>query len=275
VNYRHAYHAGNFADVLKHAALTIALEHLRQKDKGFAVIDTHAGRGLYDLSAAEALKTGEAAAGIGQLRQRTDGPAALSPYLRIASSFGEDRYPGSPLFAASLLRPQDRLVAMEKHPDECAALTMALRPFVKTRAICADGYGRLASFLPPPERRGLILIDPPYEAADEWTQVSRAATDGLKRFATGIYLLWYPFKAQGDTDRFFGEILTASPRGALRIELDLGAEAGAPPSKLRAAGLAVINPPFGFEEKMRAGAGFLAQVFASHARNPVDIRSLP
>ena len=174
MNYRHAYHAGNFADVMKHTALVAVLLHLRKKQAPFAVIDTHAGRGLYDLSGTEAGKTGEARQGIASLGDAPAGNEVLQTYLDTARSFGSGTYPGSPLIAAHLLRPQDRLVAIEKHPEECEALTTALKPFHKTRAVCADGYERLAVLLPPPERRGAILIDPPFEAPDEFAQMADA-----------------------------------------------------------------------------------------------------
>src|SRR6185312_17179965 len=165
MNYRHAYHAGNFADVVKHIALTGVLLHLRKKETPFAVIDSHAGRGLYDLSGTEAKRTGEAASGIEKLRG-LKGEGALGRYLEIAGE--SDLYPGSPVIAAKLLRPQDRLVAIEKHPQEFASLRQALAPWRKARAVEGDGAAKLPALLPPAERRGLVLIDPPFEAADEF-----------------------------------------------------------------------------------------------------------
>ena len=160
MNYRHSLHAGNFADVVKHLALVAVLGHLAKKDAPFAVIDSHAGRGRYDLAAAEAQKTGEARTGIERLRGMP-GPPLLERYLALVASEGANRYPGSPLIAARMLRPQDRLVAVEKHPEEAAALKQLLAPWRKARVEEADGYARLAALLPPPERRGLVLIDPP------------------------------------------------------------------------------------------------------------------
>src|SRR5690242_18399095 len=143
MNYRHAFHAGNFADVVKHVALVAILEDLKKKDAPFAIIDTHAGRGLYDLGSSEALRTGEAQSGIERLRAVTGGPPVLTTYLELVRSFGERSYPGSSLVAARLKRPCDRLVAVEKHPEEEAALARSLAPFAKTRVVLANGYAQL------------------------------------------------------------------------------------------------------------------------------------
>src|SRR3984957_5654593 len=165
MNYRHAFHAGNFADVVKHLALIRILLHLRRKETPFAVIDSHAGRGVYDFTSDEARATCEAETGIERVRG-LGGPETLRTYLALAADL--HAYPGSPLIAASLLRPQDRLVAVEKHPEEVAVLKKTLAPFRKARVEEGDGYRALAGLLPPLERRGLILIDPPFEAEDEF-----------------------------------------------------------------------------------------------------------
>ena len=255
MNYRHAYHAGNFADVMKHTALVAVLLHLRKKQAPFAVIDTHAGRGLYDLSGTEAGKTGEARQGIASLGDAPAGNEVLQTYLDTARSFGSGTYPGSPLIAAHLLRPQDRLVAIEKHPEECEALTTALKPFHKTRAVCADGYERLAVLLPPPERRGAILIDPPFEAPDEFAQMADALGNALRRFATGIYLLWFPIKTKSDADALSGEVLARGAAKLLRLQLDVGASAE---GRLTQTGLLIVNPPYGFDAQMREALSALA-----------------
>lgn len=258
MNYRHAYHAGNFADVVKHVALAAALAHLKKKDKPFRVIDTHAGRGLYDLGGAEAAKTGEAQSGIVRL---VDAPP-LQAYLDIARSFGDARYPGSPLIAAKMLRPGDALVAIEKHPEEHAALVATLAPFARAKTVLGDGYERLAALLPPPERRGLVLIDPPYEATDEFDRVAAAFAAAHRRFATGIYLLWLPIKRRVDADALAGEILHAGATKLLLLTLDVGRAPDAAPERLSATGLLVVNPPFGFAEEMRAALGILEKQLA-------------
>jgi 23S rRNA (adenine2030-N6)-methyltransferase len=176
VNYRHAFHAGNFADVVKHTALAAILLHLRKKDKPFRVIDTHAGRGIYDLDSEAAQRTGEAAGGIARLADLAGAslPPALTTYLDIVRATGAAYYPGSPLIAAQLLRENDKLIAIEKHPEDEAVLAQTLARFKNAKSACADGYTRLAALLPPPERRGLVLIDPPFEAEDEFRHRRRS-----------------------------------------------------------------------------------------------------
>ena len=270
MNYRHAYHAGNFADVLKHAALVAVLQHLGRKPAAFAVIDTHGGRGLYDLGGKEAMKTGEAQAGIVKLLARDDLSGLLAAYVALVRSFGEGRYPGSPLIAARLLRQEDRLVAVEKHPEECAELTALLSQEKRARVICGDGYAALAKLVPPPERRGVVLIDPPYEAENEFETASRALAQAYRRFATGIFLFWYPAKERPRVDAAAGELVTAGIKELLRLELDLG---GRPEERLSATGLLVINPPFGFAAGMQRVGAYLAQVLGEgkHTRFRSDV----
>jgi 23S rRNA (adenine2030-N6)-methyltransferase len=271
MNYRHGYHAGNFADVVKHIALIAILTHLKKKDTPFAMIDTHGGRGLYDLSGGAARKTGEAANGIGRLRDLAGPlPPVLAAYLQMAGQ-GKS-YPGSPLIAARLLRPVDRMVAIEKHPEEAAALRAVLAPWRKATVEEADGYARLPKLLPPPERRGLTLIDPPFEATDEFEQLAAALRAAWRRFPTGIYLIWYPIKAQGAADAFVGEALATGASAALTI----GITVEVPPAqdgreKLSRAGLLVLNPPHGFAEEMAAVLARLEPVLA--ARTQLEIRA--
>ena len=271
MNYRHAYHAGNFADVVKHLALVSILLHLRKKETPFAVIDSHAGRGRYDLAGGEAARTGEAANGIGRLAGLGDAEGALGEYLRLAA--GSEFYPGSPAIAAALLRPQDRLVAIEKHPEEATLLKAALVRFRNAHAEQADGYKRLAALLPPPERRGIVLIDPPFESPEEFHDAARALGEALRRFATGIYLLWFPIKSVGEANTFCGEVLATGVKRALRIDIDIGASGKAIGNKerLTAAGLIVINPPFGFAEEMRATLARVAPLLSDNARAEVRV----
>jgi 23S rRNA (adenine2030-N6)-methyltransferase len=247
MNYRHAFHAGNFADVVKHLALISILVHLKRKEAAFAVIDTHAGRGLYDLTGGEAKRSGEAASGVARLADSNHRPALLATYLDLVRSCGEGRYPGSPLIAAKLLRPQDRLIAVEKHPVEAQALAGLLRPFSRVRIMEADGYEKLPTLLPPPERRGLVLIDPPYETPDEFERAARAVGDIRSRFATGIVLIWFPVKSAAAASAFCGEVLQTGVGKLLRLDIDTGAGG----EKMAAAGLLVVNPPFGFADEMR------------------------
>ena len=256
MNYRHAYHAGNFADVAKHLALVAALVHLGKKDKAFFVLDTHGGSGRYDLTGDAARRTGEADSGIEKLRAlagRTDLPEILNTYLEIAAR-DEGHYPGSPLIAARLLRAQDRLVAIEKHPEDAAALKAVLAPFRNAKAVEGDGYRRLPALLPPPERRGLVLIDPPYEAPDEFRIAAGALTAAWRRFATGTYMLWFPIKSKAAADAFCGEVLSAGLTRALRIDIELQSTPRDAKERLTAAGLLVVNPPFGLDRQMREAA---------------------
>jgi 23S rRNA (adenine2030-N6)-methyltransferase len=240
--------------VLKHAALVAVLVHLRKKEAAFAVIDAHAGGGLYDLSSVEAKKTGEAEGGILRVLAQSDLPGPLAQYRDIVRGFGEARYPGSPLIAATLLRRQDRLVAIEKHPEESARLAASLAGNKRCRVIEGDYRTRLKGLLPPPERRGLVLIDPPYEAENEVVEAARAVIQSWCRFATGIYLLWYPAKHRASVDAAAGELLTAGISSLLRLELDIGApQASTEPGRappMSATGLLVVNPPYGFADQM-------------------------
>src|SRR5579871_2490048 len=265
MNYRHAYHAGNFADVLKHAALVLALLHLRRKEKAFAVIDTHAGRGIYETGSGESKKTGEAAAGIGRLLTFSSVPGPLLRYVELVRGFGDGHYPGSPLIAARLLRAQDRLLAVEQQDEEFQRLEGELRSTANARAVHGDGYRELLRGLPPPERRGAILIDPPYERADEFTRAADALIAAYHRFATGIYLLWYPAKELPQVSATAAELLNAGIRSLLRIDLDIALQSEPRADRgpaMRATGILVVNPPFRFAEEMQKVVDFLAQALA-------------
>jgi 23S rRNA (adenine2030-N6)-methyltransferase len=278
MNYRHGYHAGNFADVLKHTALCELLRLLTSKDKKLFVLDTHAGAGGYDLSTGPARRTGEAEAGIGRLRTapRAGMPASVARYLSAVAAFdrkfGSARdtadgplrhYPGSPRLVRAALRLGDRFVACELHPAEAMALK---REFAGDRAVevrQADGYHTLKAALPPPERRGLILIDPPFEANDEFERVLRGLRHGLRRFATGCFAVWYPIK-DAAADAFAQELAAFRP---LILELWLD---GLEPGKLAACGLAVINPPWRFEEAMREALPWIAEALGPGVRARVS-----
>ena len=266
MNYRHAFHAGNFADVLKHAALVSVLQHLKKKEKPFAVIDTHAGRGIYQTAGVEAERTGEVTEGIGRLLSLSSVPGILADYTAVVRRFGEGRYPGSPLIAALMLRPKDRLVAVEFETTEYDALAKQLSAIPNARAVQGDGYRELSHLLPPAERRAAILIDPPYEREDEFARAAGNLVPAYRRFATGIYLLWYPAKVLPLVSATAAELLNAGIRSLLRVELDVGAK-DAPPRPGReppmtATGILVINPPFGFVSEMQAILPFLAEMLA-------------
>jgi 23S rRNA (adenine2030-N6)-methyltransferase len=264
MNYRHGFHAGNFADVLKHTALCELVRLLTAKDKKLFVLDTHAGAGGYDLGGSLAQRTGEAESGIGRLATapRDGMPGAVARYLSAVAAYDRKfgpaggslrRYPGSPRLIRAFLRPTDRCVACELHPGEALALK---REFAGDRAVevrAIDGYQALKAYLPPPERRGLVLIDPPFEAMDEFERLLRAVRHGTRRFATGCYAIWYPIKDEAAAASFVAAL--AAPR-LLTLELRLGASVE--PGKLAACGLAVINPPWRFDEAMREALPWIA-----------------
>jgi 23S rRNA (adenine2030-N6)-methyltransferase len=254
MNYRHGYHAGNFADVVKHIALVAILQHLKKKDAAFAVLDSHAGRGRYDLTGEQAGKTGEARNGIARLNGLSGPmPEALATYLSLARQ--SHAYPGSPLIAAQLLRNQDRLTAIEKHPEEFAVLKEVLMPFRSVTVESGDGYARAVKLLPPPARRGLVLMDPPFESPDEFSVLAQALREGARKFATGIFLAWYPIKSQAEADAFTGEVLAGDITKALVVDTRITA----PEGKLGRAGLLVINPPYGFAAVLQDVAGAIAR----------------
>jgi 23S rRNA (adenine2030-N6)-methyltransferase len=276
MNYRHGYHAGNFADVLKHAALCELLRLLLSKDKKLFVLDTHAGAGGYDLAGKLAERTGEAEAGIARLAAapRAGMPEAVARYLAQVAAYDRKfgpsggnprRYPGSPRLIRAALRPGDRFIACELHAEDALALK---REFAGDRAVevrQADGYKVLKAMLPPPERRGLVLIDPPFEATDEFERLARAVRQGLRRFATGCYAIWYPIKDEAAAAAFVAS-LEAPKR--LVMELRLGGDVGA--GKLAACGVAVINPPWRFEEAMAEALPWIARCLGPGVRATIS-----
>ncbi|RWC50076.1 MAG: 23S rRNA (adenine(2030)-N(6))-methyltransferase RlmJ [Mesorhizobium sp.] len=256
MNYRHAYHAGNFADVVKHVVLTRLIEYLKQKDKAFRVIDTHAGIGRYDLSSVEAQKTGEWQGGIGRL---IDAPfaapvaALLAPYLETVRSLnpegGIHKYPGSPLIARHLMRKQDRLTAIELHPKDVAKLRMLFAGDFQARIIELDGWLALGAHLPPKEKRGLVLIDPPFEEAGEFERLVDGLMRAHKRWPGGIYALWYPIKDRKAIIAFRKALKQSGIPKLLDIEFEIRPASSEP--SLDGSGLLVVNPPFTLEGELR------------------------
>jgi 23S rRNA (adenine2030-N6)-methyltransferase len=241
MNYRHAFHAGNFADCLKHAALVWLLRAMARKPGGFLYLDTHAGIGRYDLSDGPALRTGEWRAGIGRLRERPD--PALADYLAQVESLG--LYPGSPVLARALLRRQDRMVACELHPEDYRSLRLAFLDDAQVAIHKRDAWEALGAFLPPPERRGLVLIDPPYEAEDEFDRLAEGLRTAWRRFPTGVFAAWYPIKHRAPVRAFDIAVREAGLRDVVAAELALRAPLD--PARLNGCGLLVVNPPFRFE----------------------------
>jgi 23S rRNA (adenine2030-N6)-methyltransferase len=262
MNYRHAYHAGNFADVLKHAVLVWAVRYLQQKDGPLCLIDTHGGAGLYDLGSEAARKTGEAAGGILRLADAAGVPAVLAPYLELvrrANEGGEVQcYPGSPWLVAQMLRARDRAVISELHSEDAADLRVRLRGVERVRIVEGDGYALLNKSAPPPEKRGLVLIDPPFEETDEFETLGRAFVNAYGKWPTGSYVVWYPIKDRAAVERFHHELLNARVAKMATITLDIGAvEQG-----LNACGLLLINPPWTLEQDWREPLKWLAALLA-------------
>jgi 23S rRNA (adenine2030-N6)-methyltransferase len=242
MNYRHVYHAGNFADCMKHALLLVLLDAMRRKNTPFLVLDTHAGAGHYDISSPQAAKTNESQAGIARLREAA--PPALSDYLATITKLG--LYPGSPAITAAKLRPTDRLIACELHPEDAATLRRNLPATAQIAIHQRDGYAALPAFLPPPEKRALILIDPPFERADEFSVLAQSLIAAHKKFPTGIYAAWYPIKSRA-LARDFHETLKLSPIRDV-ITAELLRRPPHDPARLNGCGLLIINPPYKFAE---------------------------
>ena len=262
LSYRHSFHAGNHADVLKHIVLMLILENLKLKDKGFYYLDTHAGVGRYQLSSDEAEKTGEYKEGIGRLWERTDLPQEISRYVDLIKhlNFGAKAlryYAGSPLIAAQLLRPQDRALLTELHPRDFPLLRNNFKEFKNVSVKCDNGFQQLKATLPPKERRGLVLIDPPYELKEDYDLVVKAAEEGYKRFATGTYAIWYPVVLRHQTKRIFKGLQASGIRKILKIELAVRPDSDQ--RGMTASGMAVINPPWTLENQMKAILPYLVK----------------
>ena len=269
MNYRHAFHAGNFADVLKHVVLTLVIEHLKLKATPFRVIDTHAGVGVYDLSAEEAARTGEWRDGIDRLIGPDASPLPedvrrlLAPYLdaigRLNGGARGPLYPGSPRLALELMRPGDRLIANELHPLDRAQLELEMRGDRRAKVLGLDGWQALRAVLPPRERRGVILVDPPFEETGEFERLAQGLAAAVDRFASGIYLLWYPIKDLAAVGAFKRRLAMAGHAKLLAVELCVAAHT----DRLAAAGLIISNPPFRLEEDLRTLLPFLAARLAT------------
>jgi len=261
VNYRHIFHAGNFADVFKHAVLTLLLKALAAKDKPFCYLETHAGGGRYDLDSEAARKTGEARDGIGRLWEQREQFPELADYFSAVAALNPGGplrfYPGSPAVVCPMLRAADRLLLYELLPEECARLRDAYARDARVQVFCQDGYAGLKAQLPPHERRGLVLIDPSYEAEDEFTRASEALKLAHARWATGIYALWYPVKARAPVARLHRVLAASGIRKILCAELMLYPEDTA--FRLNGSGMVIVNPPWQLDRTLQS---LLPQVLA-------------
>ena len=275
MNYRHAFHAGSFADVVKHAVLARVVMHLREKPSAFRVLDTHAGAGLTRLAGREASRTGEWRRGIGRLLAADLDPAVralLAPYLEAIGRYELDgslaAYPGSPLLALAWMRPQDRLIACELVPAAVRALQRALGKEPRAKVIPIDGWTALGAYLPPKERRGVVLIDPPFEAPGEFDRLVEQLARAHRKWATGIYLLWYPIKDLAAVDRFGRQVAELGVPKILRAEVRIAAR---PDKSLIGSGLLLVNPPWRLEAELKKLLPALAEVLGRDQRGGVRL----
>jgi 23S rRNA (adenine2030-N6)-methyltransferase len=267
MNYRHAYHAGNFADVLKHSVLVGLIEALKQKQTPFCYVDTHAGRGRYDLHGEEARKTREFADGVLRLLDAARLPAALHVYLNLVRALNAGRgsdialYPGSPLLASLLLRDTDRALLCELQPEEAGHLRALFKADSRVAVHERDGYEALRSLLPPKEKRGLVLIDPPFEAQDgEFRLIEAALKQAQSRWPTGIYAVWYPIKLRQQLAGFYRWLRGSGFGKVLAAELLVHPDNSA--LRLNGSGMVIINPPWKFERQLEELLPVLAQHLA-------------
>ncbi|MDH2924296.1 23S rRNA (adenine2030-N6)-methyltransferase [Nicoletella semolina] len=261
LSYRHSFHAGNHADVLKHLVLTLILETLKQKEKGFFYLDTHSGVGRYSLSSAEAEKTGEYVEGIARLWDRCDLPEEVALYVQEIKKINRGKlryYAGSPLLAVNQLRPQDRALLTELHPADYPLLRQEFAKIQNVTTKRENGFQQLKSALPPKEKRGLVLIDPPYELKEDYELVVKAIIEGYKRFATGIYAIWYPVVLRQHTKRIIRGLQETGIRKILQIELSVRPDSDQ--RGMTASGMIVINPPWQLEAQMKKVLPYLTSV---------------
>lgn len=255
MNYRHAFHAGNFADVHKHLVLLSLLQRLQRKPKPLFYLDTHAGRGMYDLRSEAASRSGEWRHGIGRLMDLRPANEDLRRYLdavRAAQAAPQEppaRYPGSPLLAAGQLRAEDRIVLVEKQVQEARALEEAVGRRRGLAVVCGDGYAAMKTYLPPRENRGLVMIDPPYESDGEFASARQALQTGLRRWPNGMFALWYPVKATPEAARLRAGLQGSGLRKLLRVELNL--HPADSPLGLNGSGLIIANPPWQFDSQIQ------------------------
>jgi len=262
MNYRHAFHAGNHADVFKHLVLTRLIALLSRKEQPFASIDTHAGLGLYDLRGDQATRTGEWLQGIARLWQAPQLPELTADYLRVLRDMNPDGelryYPGSPELARRLTRPQDRVLLNEKHPQDGQLLKDNMKGDRRVAVHLGEGWHVPRALLPVPEKRALMLIDPPFEQLDEMQRCAKALSEAIARMRQTVVAIWYPIKDQRALKRFYQDLAGSGAPKLLRVELlvhPLETE-----NSLNGSGLAIANPPWGLEEELKALLPWLAQL---------------
>ena len=271
MNYRHAFHAGNFADVVKHLILVRIISYMMRKEAPFRVIDTHAGVGLYDLKGDVAERTGEWREGIGRVFERGLPEAAArlaEPYLAAIRAQNPDGglryYPGSPFVTRHMLRPQDRLMALELHPQDIDLLKENFAGDIQTRVTELDGWSAMGTHLPPKERRGLVLVDPPFEQKGEFSRMVQSLVKAHKRWPGGTYAYWYPIKDPAETNAYVRDLKSTGIPKILRLELSI--RQPSTPPRLHGTGMIVVNPPYVLEEEMRILLPALANLLADQGR---------
>ena len=260
LSYRHSYHAGNFADVLKHSVLIHILDYLKKKQKPFCYVDTHAGAGNYLLNSEQAEKTQEYQQGIAKLWKADNLPPALAAYVNVIKAFNIEatlnRYPGSPMIARHLLRPQDRLFLYELHNTEIEILRQSVNKDKRVQIAHEDGFKRSLAIMPPQQRRGLVLIDPSYEIKTDYNQVLETIKQMYKRFATGTYALWYPVVQRQRINELEQKIHASSLRNVQLFELAQLADSDA--QGMTASGMIIVNPPWTLKTEMQQTLPYLA-----------------
>ncbi|MBA2653800.1 MAG: 23S rRNA (adenine(2030)-N(6))-methyltransferase RlmJ [Gammaproteobacteria bacterium] len=275
MNYRHAFHAGNFADVFKHICLILVIESLLAKEKPFCYIDTHAGIGKYDLTSIQAKKTGEFAAGIGTLMAiKGKKPTEIKHYLQIVKSMNKENslkyYPGSPRIVRALLRPEDKMILTELHPADYQLLKEEFKYDPQVGVHLQNGYQGLKAFLPPTPRRGVVLIDPPYEDKNEFDEIIKSLQMALMRWQ-GIYLIWYPVKNRIQINQFERNLKKLSLKNLLICELNLFPDDA--PFALNGSGMVIVNPPWKLQEKLNEVLPQLLNILDSENRGNYRLES--
>jgi len=269
LSYRHGFHAGNHADVLKHIVLVALLRSLTRKDKPVMIVDTHAGAGMYSLEQGFAVKNAEFRDGVAAIWARNDLPELVKDYLGLVRAVNGDgvlrQYPGSPRIALGALRPQDRLRLFELHSTERQILSEQFADDGRRVSVAAgDGFAGLKAVLPPPSRRGLVLIDPSYELVSDYRAVVAALRDGLQRFATGTYVVWYPLLQRREANELPDRLRRAA--GADWLDIVLHVKAPSPEGRgLHGSGMFIVNPPWKFSEEMRDVMPWLTRVLGQDA----------
>ena len=267
LSYRHAFHAGNFADVLKHAILTNVLEYMTRKDKGYTYIDSHSGAGMYQLTEEYAQKTGEYKQGIAKLIDNTDVPEALVDYISLIQSFNEESehslnlYPGSPAIAKAFSRRQDSAHLFELHSTDIDHVNQFCERWNKSHVKQSDGYEGILSLIPPPSRRGIVLIDPPYELKEDYQKAVKTIINAYKKFTTGTYILWYPVVKRELVDQMKTNFTKSDVKNVLQVELCLTADTEE--YGMTGTGLFIVNPPWLLNNQLEEILPYLKQKLGS------------